>query len=134
MCPAFTPPSHITWKSLFRKSLSVVPYCSVPPRVTLLIYRGPIGTWPVNHLTHGALDHSYCIAGSPVCKTARVCCWTNGIALRWEVRFLGTFSFPSSFLPFLFPGHSTSLLCAANLEKEMLLAPDLPCQKSKLYD
>ena len=81
-----------------------------------------LGTWSVHNLTHGSLDHSYCIAGSTVCKTARVCCWANGIALRWEGRFLGTFSFPSSFLPFLFPGQSTSLLCAANLEKEMLLA------------
>lgn len=71
MCPAFIPPPHITWKSLFRKSLCGVPDCSAPTQVTLWIYRGPLGTWSVHNLTHSSLGHSYCIAGSTVCKTAR---------------------------------------------------------------
>lgn len=66
-------------------------------------------------LTHGSLDHSCCIVGSIVCKTARVCCSSSRTVLRWKNRVLGTVSAPSLIPPF------------SNPRKEMLLSPNFPC-------
>lgn len=93
-CPTSSPPSHIAWKPLFRKSVFSVLYRSAPIHDTLRIHRGPLGTWSVHSVTHSPLDCS-CIAGPAVWGTTRVCCWSNGTVLTWEVRVLGTTFTPS---------------------------------------